>query len=201
MASPGSAFLTIGGVALTLDDLPQGIDFDGEYLAAVRQYPGGGYNVQLLGPFDKPIEIKSTMRYGNALTRALALDRLRVAGQPVLLQAPGGIQRTVLIESLKLTVYSPHLVDYDMTMQPTDPPGSMLGSTNSGASTSSPASSTASATGQTSGKNYTVKSGDTLWSIAVAYYGKGAKWTTIYNANSLKTKTLKVGQVLFVPSS
>lgn len=35
------------------------------------------------------------------------------------------------------------------------------------------------------GKNqdYTVKSGDTLWGIAKRFYGNGAKYTTIYNAN------------------
>ena len=30
---------------------------------------------------------------------------------------------------------------------------------------------------------YTVKSGDCLWNIAKKFYGNGAKWTTIYNAN------------------
>ena len=34
-----------------------------------------------------------------------------------------------------------------------------------------------------SAANYTVKSGDTLWAIAKKYYGSGAKWTKIYNAN------------------
>lgn len=32
-------------------------------------------------------------------------------------------------------------------------------------------------------KPYTIKSGDTLWAIAKKFYGNGAKWTTIYNAN------------------
>lgn len=32
-------------------------------------------------------------------------------------------------------------------------------------------------------KTYKVKSGDTLWAIAQAYYGKGAQYTKIYNAN------------------
>lgn len=30
---------------------------------------------------------------------------------------------------------------------------------------------------------YTIKSGDTLWSIAEKHLGSGAKWKTIYNAN------------------
>lgn len=34
-----------------------------------------------------------------------------------------------------------------------------------------------------SGSKYTVKSGDTLWSIAKKYYGSGAKYIKIYNAN------------------
>lgn len=32
-------------------------------------------------------------------------------------------------------------------------------------------------------QTYTIKSGDTLWGIAVKYYGSGAKWKTIYDAN------------------
>lgn len=32
-------------------------------------------------------------------------------------------------------------------------------------------------------KSYTVKKGDCLWNIAKKYYGSGAKWKTIYNAN------------------
>lgn len=32
-------------------------------------------------------------------------------------------------------------------------------------------------------KTYTVKSGDCLWTIAKTFYGNGAKWTVIYNAN------------------
>ena len=34
-----------------------------------------------------------------------------------------------------------------------------------------------------SSKSYTVKSGDCLWNIAKKFYGNGAKWKTIYNAN------------------
>jgi LysM repeat protein len=32
-------------------------------------------------------------------------------------------------------------------------------------------------------RTYVVKAGDTLWAIAKKFYGNGAKWRTIYNAN------------------
>lgn len=37
--------------------------------------------------------------------------------------------------------------------------------------------------GSASAQSYTVKSGDCLWNIAKKFYGNGALWTTIYNAN------------------
>lgn len=49
---------------------------------------------------------------------------------------------------------------------------------------------------------YTVKKGDTLWSIAKRYYGNGAKYTLIYNANKDKIKNpnlIYVGQVFTIP--
>lgn len=36
---------------------------------------------------------------------------------------------------------------------------------------------------ESSGSTYTIKSGDTLWAIAQKFYGSGAKWQDIYNAN------------------
>ena len=39
-------------------------------------------------------------------------------------------------------------------------------------------------TASSSSGNYTVVSGDTLWAIAKRYYGSGAKYTIIYNANA-----------------
>jgi nucleoid-associated protein YgaU len=41
---------------------------------------------------------------------------------------------------------------------------------------------------QGTSSNYVVKSGDTLTGIAQAYYGNGALWQTIYNANKDKIK-------------
>lgn len=51
-------------------------------------------------------------------------------------------------------------------------------------------------------KTYTVKSGDTLWAIAKTYYGDGADYTQIYNANAdaiSNPNLIYPGQVLTLP--
>ena len=49
-------------------------------------------------------------------------------------------------------------------------------------------------------KTYTVESGDTLWSIAQRYYGNGAKYPLIMQANNLTdTFRLRIGMVLIIP--
>ena len=53
-----------------------------------------------------------------------------------------------------------------------------------------------------SGRTYTVKSGDCLWKIAKQFYGNGAQYTAIYNANTDKIKNpnlIYAGQVLIIP--
>ena len=57
-------------------------------------------------------------------------------------------------------------------------------------------------TKEPSGGTYTVKKGDSLWKIAKQFYGNGAEYTKIYNANKDKIKNpnlIYVGQVLTIP--
>lgn len=56
--------------------------------------------------------------------------------------------------------------------------------------------------GDSSEKTHTVKSGETLWKIAQSYYGNGAQYTVIFNANRNKISDpnrINVGQVLVIP--
>lgn len=48
-------------------------------------------------------------------------------------------------------------------------------------------------------KTYTVKKGDSLWSIAAATLGNGARWPEIQKVNSLSGTVIHPGQVLKIP--
>ena len=54
--------------------------------------------------------------------------------------------------------------------------------------------------GSAVGGSYTVKKGDTLYSIAKTAYGNGNQWQRIASANpGLSPATLKVGQTIMLP--
>ena len=54
-------------------------------------------------------------------------------------------------------------------------------------------------------RTHTFKKGDTLWSLAVKYYGSGTKWTHIAKANGIdvndekRIRSIKVGEVFTIP--
>lgn len=74
--------------------------------------------------------------------------------------------------------------------------------TTSASSTVQPTTRETKAPASNSGKTYTVKNGDCLWNIAKRFYGNGAQYTKIYNANKDKIKNpnlIYAGQVLKIP--
>lgn len=48
-------------------------------------------------------------------------------------------------------------------------------------------------------ESYTVQRGDTLWGISKRFYGKGAKWPLIADANGIVDTTIYTGDVLKIP--
>ena len=54
--------------------------------------------------------------------------------------------------------------------------------------------------GSAAPRTYTIKDGDTLWSIAQRMYGDGQRWVDIVRANpGLEPKKLRVGQEITLP--
>ncbi|MFN2422116.1 MAG: LysM peptidoglycan-binding domain-containing protein [Gemmatimonadota bacterium] len=56
--------------------------------------------------------------------------------------------------------------------------------------------------GAATGQSYTVKSGDTLWAISKRFYGDGAQWSRIHEANRNLIKdpdVIQPGWVLTIP--
>jgi LysM repeat protein len=69
-------------------------------------------------------------------------------------------------------------------------------------STSSSSTSTGSSTASSSSSTryHTIKSGDTLWDLAVKYYGDGNQWTKIQKANGgIDPYALAIGKKLIIP--
>lgn len=65
-------------------------------------------------------------------------------------------------------------------------------------------STSSSTTEKATERTHTVKKGETLWALAKKYYGAGAKYPTIYNANRDKIKNpdlIQIGWVLKIPSA
>lgn len=214
--------LVLGGISFGPDDLPPDLSFVGQRLVAVRQFPGGNVSAQDLGPYDSEISFSGTLRYNNALQRAIAIDQLRLKGNPVELHTLGGIARQVVITEFTFTPSNPHRVNYKITLQPTDVPGTYLstitskttngtkisistGSKNymsrAGRSGGSVTQVGAASVSRTSYQKYVVVRGDSLWKIAAQKLGDGTRWQDIYNLNHLTSTTIVPGQVLLLPTT
>lgn len=86
--------------------------------------------------------------------------------------------------------------------KPVDKVAPTEGGLMNSSSDSSRPSSPQPATPQVEKRTYVIKSGDTLWAIATKYYGNGAKYTDIYNANKNIIKNPNLiypGQEIVIP--
>jgi nucleoid-associated protein YgaU len=202
-------------IIFNVDELPESINLGGEQTLAVRKYPGGGKDVQALGSFDDPISWDGVFWFTDALSRCLMLDNMRKQGTELQLSF-SSFSINVIINKFTYKYYHDYYIEYSITLEPLDYLNSLGDSssttsstassdssataTNSSSSTSSTASSTtASPTSNPQQTSYTVVSGDTLWAIAVKFYGDGSKFTQIASDNNISNpNSLQVGQVLTI---
>jgi hypothetical protein len=75
--------ITLGDFVFADTEVPAEIPFGGDQMLAVKQLVGGARVIDALGPSPMPLEWSGLIRGENALDRALYLDGLRKAGQPL----------------------------------------------------------------------------------------------------------------------
>lgn len=208
--------LNLGGIPFAIDDLPEGMNLGGIQQLAIRQFPGGGLDVQPLGAYDDPIQWEAVFQYGDALDRAQEIDDMRIQGEAVALQV-GRITRSVIISKFAYTYQNDHQVPYSIELQPLTAYGSNVtvnglpDNTVATFSIESPSSETATVQATPTPvptptpspqKTYTIVSGDTLWGIASRFYGSGSQWTKIADANKStipNPNLIYPGQTIVIP--
>lgn len=193
--------VTLGNIEFQVDELPESINLGGEQTLAVIKYPGGGIDVQPLGSFDDPISWDGVLWFAQAVQRCEALDNMRIQGTEVQLNF-GSFSRNVVIHKFTYKYYNDFYIEYSIELQPLDYFNGLSASTvSSGSEESQGTGSYQSSSSQStpSQVSYTVKSGDTLWAIAVNFYGDGTKFTQIASNNNIKNpSSINVGQVITI---
>lgn len=196
-------------VTFNVDELPESINLGGEQTLAVRKYPGGTIDVQSLGSFDDPISWDGAFWFADAVSRCLILDNMRKQGTELQLSF-GSFSINVVINKFTYKYYHDYYIEYSITLQPLDYMNGYSDSSSSSTSnttssnsstttTNSTSSNTSSTTSNPQQTSYTVASGDTLWAIAVKFYGDGSKFTQIASDNNISNPNLiQVGQILTI---
>ncbi len=90
--------VTIGGVGLAGLEVPARMPWGGDQRVVIHKMPGGGRVVDSLGRDDRDIEWSGTFTGGNAVSRALQLDAIRIAGSQVTLTW-GSFRRNVVLKT------------------------------------------------------------------------------------------------------
>jgi nucleoid-associated protein YgaU len=161
------------------------------------------YSFEAEFPHDKNQYIESSKDFKDSYSCLKQFEKWRTALEPVRFMAGkvsyGGklvsnaINTLVLIEGITIIERAGEEEDKYVAFKLVEYSPYAIKIINNSSSTSNPKS-----TGY-----YVVKSGDTLWGIAKKYYGNGAKYTKIYNANKSIIKNPSLiypGQKLVIPT-
>lgn len=186
------AGLVLNGIEFRTEELPEEINFGGEQTVAVRKFPGGGLDLQVIGAFDDPIQWEGTFMFTDALAHCRKIDTLRIKGDPVVLEV-SAISRKVIITKFTYKYMNDYFIKYQIEVQPVISYNQTSGPTVNGLGNNPPVKTTSDQTqpGATQSQlqpqlTYIVQSGDTLWKIANKCYKNTSKWTLIAQDNKLK---------------
>lgn len=109
--------LTLGGVEFQDFEIPDAIrGFGGEQMLNVHRLPGGARVIDAMGRDDGQIEWSGRFRGSDALSRARAVDELRIAGQSVFLSF-GDVLETVLVHRFSYSIERLYEVPYVLVLE------------------------------------------------------------------------------------
>lgn len=113
-------------------------------------------------------------KFNRSASFTLPGNTALVAGVTVMLEGFGGWDGKYMVKQAAHTVGGGYTTKIDLRKVLSGGGGGSAESTDEG---------TGGGAEESSGQTYTVKSGDSLWNIAKQYYGSGAMYTKIYEAN------------------
>lgn len=179
------------------------LSFSNPRRIATISIPGAPPVYQDMGEEETIISWEGALIGDDAYRTAIRIESMKDAGKPVQLfisEYPE-LCKQVIIRSFPWKPVRHGLVEYSIELLAVIPPPKVAPPVQVQASgTGGGTQAKRSSTGQGSGKEYTVKPGDTLWAIAQKYLGSGTKWREIAEANNIvDPRKLKVGQRLVIP--
>ena len=120
------AGLILGGVAFTGFEIPNKINFGGEQKTVVHQLIGGGRVIDAMGPSPDVISWEGRFRGLSAISRAQAVDEMRMAGTQVDLSWLN-VFRSVVIKTFKAETEKAYEVPYQITCEVVQESAASLG--------------------------------------------------------------------------
>jgi nucleoid-associated protein YgaU len=190
------AQLQLGSFLFEPDDLPDEITLGGEQMLTVIQYPGGHKEVQSFGAQERNPSWVGVFNYTNAIAKVRVLDAMYRSGQVFPLRIDQLSTRYCVIRKFQWIYRSPSEIPYEIELEIAPKESILLPSPHSSAPTTSPSSDS-----PPPQKTYTVVHGDTLWGIALRFYGDGTQYRKIATTNKIKNPDwIVVGQKLVIPS-
>lgn len=191
-----NARLRIGFFLFEQDDLPDEITLGGDQMLAVLQFPGGFKEVQAFGVQERNPSWSGVFNYENAIRKVELLDAMYRTGGVFEFKVENFPLRLVVIKKFNWLYRSKYEIPYEIELELVTVPDTLL--------TSDPVTQALSATLPPEvlypQGAYTVVNGDTLWGLALRFYGNGQQYKKIATANSIANPDLILpGQRLVIP--
>lgn len=188
--------LQLGNLIFEPDDLPEEIALGGEQMMAVTHYPGGHKEVQSFGAQARNPYWSGVFNYHNALAKVRIVDAMYKSGDVYPLRVGQLPTMYCVIRKFQWLYRSNIEIPYEIELE-IAPKKSLL---IADPASTSPATSSNDDTPPPQ-QSYTVRSGDTLWAVAVKYYGDGTQYRKIAAANNIPyPDEIKVGMRLVIPT-